>query len=142
MIVVVKFKCGGCTRTIDANVSSAVCTTTFEANVSAGVCTRSKSDCNLTCNVDIDGGERSKRYGSHVLNTNSEGEEAGRLKVKVLGHQDGRRAVCSVWFDIKPNRHVGLWNLALLQVVGDARVTEGRCGLDSLKSREEVNGPQ
>lgn len=68
----------------------------------------------LTCYVDIDGGEGRQRNRGHVLDTNPEGEEASRLVVEVLCHQDGRRTVHTVGLDVEPNRHIGLWHLTLL----------------------------
>ncbi len=86
----------------------------------------------MTCHVDVDGGERGQWHGGDVLDSHSEHEEAGCLEVEVLGHKDGRRAVGPVGLDVEPHRHVGLWHLTLLQVVGHPGVTERRRCFDSL----------
>lgn len=86
----------------------------------------------LTCHVDIDGGEGRERHRGDVLDSHPEREEARRLIVEVLGHQDGRRAVGPVGLDVEPHRHVGLGHLTLLQVVGHTGVTKRRRRLDGL----------
>lgn len=90
----------------------------------------------LTRHVDVDGGEGGERHGGDVLHSHSEREEASRLVVQVLGHQDGRRAVRPVRFDVEPNRHVGLRHLTLLEVVGHTGVTEWGRRLDGLTETE------
>lgn len=86
----------------------------------------------LTRHVDIDGGEGGERHGRDVLHAHSQREEARCLVVEVLSHQDGRRAVRPVRFDVEPHRHVGFWHLTLLQVVRDPRVTKWRRRFDRL----------
>lgn len=80
----------------------------------------------------MDGGEGGERHSGDVLHSHPEREAACGLIVEVLRHDDGRRAVRPVRFDVKQHGHVGLWHLTLLHVVGHPGVVQRRRGLDGL----------
>lgn len=89
----------------------------------------------LTCNININCGERCERHRSHVLRSNPEREDGCGLVVQRLGHQDGRGAVLAVGREVKTDRHVGFGDHAVLQVIRHPRITQLGSRLDCLNNR-------
>lgn len=86
----------------------------------------------LTGDIDKDCGEGSQRNSSHVLGTDPQDEVFGGFVVQRLGHQDGSWSVLTVRGQVEPNRHVGLWNHPVFQIVGYPGISEQGCGFDGL----------
>lgn len=86
----------------------------------------------LTCHIDVDDGEGRQRYSSDILSSNPQHEVPGGLVVQGLCHKDGGRPILSVGGQVEADWHVGLWDHAVLQVVGYPGITERGGGFDRL----------
>lgn len=85
-----------------------------------------------TCDIDVDRGEGRQRYSGDILSSNPQHEVSGGLVVQGLCHKDGGRTILSVGGQVEANRHIGLWDHAVLQVVSYSGIPKRGGGFDGL----------